>query len=626
MPWARLHGLRGYRDLAIEIPRDQVAATVNLTGSLLDQLGHYAEGGDDDHLALTRAPADGLSEAQAVRVRTSFALGNPAMIQSSDAYAALAASDRGDVAALRDRQVWSTLAWFGATALQDYPDLVGLRRKGRGFSEADKERMLAVQAEILSDLPARIAKIGSGPATLSVTPYDHPILPLVIDSRSARRCLPDLPEDIPVYRWPDDARSQLARSRDRVAALQGSPPRGLWPSEGAVSPEVVRLAAEAGYRWLASDDGVLRRSERSGGPGAGPWELGHGMVGFFRDHELSDRVGFVYSRMDPRRAVDDLLAGIGSRKGRVLIALDGENPWEAFDDAGAAFRAGLHRALRDRVACDNLDDAAEDAPVGRITHLHTGSWIGANLAVWFGHEDDRRAWAALAEARRAAEDAPADRRRAALEHLAVAAGSDWTWWYGDDFVTAHALEFDALFRDRVAAAWRALGRSPPDHLRRPLVTAQVDRVEPVALVSPSLDGSRSLGWGGAGRVVWPRGSSMASGGPPVVEALRYGFDAAGALWLQWVLGTPRRPQNWLVSCEDVEVRVSPSPGAQGASGGVAVAVGAQVVVARVTVAPGQGVDVQLVAVGPDRSDPVGPPAGPARIDVPADLGLAYWSV
>src|SRR5690606_32578983 len=91
---------------------------------------------------------------------------------------------------------------------------------------------------------------------------------------------------------------------------------------------------------------------------------------------------------------------------------------------------------------------------------------------------------------------------AARESLYAAEGSDWFWWFGDDFHTEFAAEFDALFRGHIAAAWRALGRTPPTTLLEPIkLPTSAPALHPVALLSPRLDGRclRYHDWLGAAR-------------------------------------------------------------------------------------------------------------------------------
>ncbi|MCA9570430.1 MAG: glycoside hydrolase, partial [Myxococcales bacterium] len=427
MPWTRLHGLRGYLDLLTTSVEHEVPWTVNIVPGLWDQLEHYANGGTDEHLELTRVPADALDAAQVAIVRRTFPCGHPRM-RSTPRYRALEARiEAGDplsVPELRDLQVLSTLVWCGAVARRD-PAISALFAKGEGFTEADKQALLEVQGRVLAGYPDLLAAFAGaeGPA-LSTTPLHHPILPLLIDlGFSARSVHTPPPTELAL---PAHARLHLERGRARMEGASGRTIRGCWPSEGAVCPELVPMLAEVGFRWVATDEGVLARSEREGA-GEGGWDLGHGVVGFFRDRALSDRVGFDYARHPAEDAVEDFFERAAS-DGVKVVALDGENPWEAFPDAGEAFLAGLVEGLRSEGI--TLDAAAERPVVGRVDRLHTGSWIGANLEIWAGHAEDHRAWALLADTVEAVGDAPE-----AVEPLLAAEGSDWFWWYGVDQTT-----------------------------------------------------------------------------------------------------------------------------------------------------------------------------------------------
>ncbi|MBX2797388.1 MAG: glycoside hydrolase [Myxococcales bacterium] len=608
MPWARLHALRGYRDLLIEAVTHELAMTVNVVPSLWDQLLYYAAGGGDRHLDLTRAPAASLSAVEAAEAVSTLPGGHPAMTQAWGSYAQLrrrlADGSSPSVQDLRDLQVWATLSWFGSTAHADFPQLGALCTQGRGFTEADKAAMLAVHDGILADLPDRLVALARATApALSTSPYFHPILPLLVDVSHARRCMPELPDEVR-FAWPEDALRQLVDARARVRELTGTAPVGLWPSEGSVSPEVVQLAGEAGFRWLLSDVGVLARSERTA-EGPGPHDLGHGMVGFFRDTELSDRIGFRYATADPDEAVADLLQGVAARdEPLVVVALDGENPWETFADAGRAFRHRLYDALRTGpVRPITFDEAAAQPPVGRITHLHTGSWIGADFRIWIGHPADRQAYHAMAATREALAEAPAEVQEAAMPHMLAAEGSDWNWWYGDDFHTEHEGAFDALFRAHLRAVWRALGRRPPQALAHPIGGAGAPvRVEPSGFLPVDWRNAGAwLPWVRAGRLrAW--GGSMATGS--AVLELRYGWErgaeGVGALWVR----VDTRGGGWAVAQPRTGVELRPVPG---------------------------GVVARIEGPGPVRlrlASPTGTqwPAEPVTLEAPIDAALRWWDV
>ncbi len=542
MPWTRLHGVRGYHDMLVETLARGTPWTINVVPVLLAQLDHYAAGGSDDHLDRTRCRAEDLDAADLLDLRASFVCGHRSMVEAHPAYARLAArlaaGDRFGPGDWRDLQVWSTLAWFGAAASAAFPVVGALRRKGHGFTEADKLAMLEAQTEILRGLPERVAALAHR-GQISVSPWHHPILPLLVDLHHARRCGQEIPDDLN-YRHPDDALRELLTARADLSRRSGVPVTGLWPSEGSVSPEVVELAARAGFRWLASDDGVLLRSDRNGDRWGGQ-DVGHGVVGFFRDHALSDEIGFHHARMPVTEAIASLVQGCQrrTRDGLVVLALDGENPWEAFPDAGAAYREALHAALTGPLHGVTLDDEAARPPVGRVARLHTGSWIDADFHVWAGDPADLAAWRAVAAVRQAVDVSP--QRDAALAALAPAFGSDWAWWLGPEHDTPFAAVFDALFRTHLAAACEAGGVEAPVDLSVPTEGVHaVSGSPPSGMLEPMTPGPACpAAWWAAGTLSLPTGGAM-SQGRRALAAVRIGVTVQGSPWICLIPAAPGR--------------------------------------------------------------------------------------
>lgn len=522
MPWTRLHALRGYRDLLVETLEGEVPWTLNVGAGLLEQLAAYAEGVDDEHLALTRRAVDTLTAAEVETVRATFPCGHPQM-RKTVAYERIerriGAGEPLTPQELLDLQVLSTLVWSGATLRRDEPSVRALLAKGSGFTEGDKHALLEVQDRTLKALPGLFRRVAeAGHATFTTTPLHHPILPLLLDLSVAGRSV-RVPPDVELA-LPEHVRLQLERGKAVAEGMLGVRVEGCWPSEGAVSPELVPFFAEAGFQWFVTDEGILERSRRTG-EGEGAWSVGDGVLAFFRDRALSDRIGFDYARLSVSEAMADF-EDRSQSDGVKVVALDGENPWEAFADAGKAFRARLIDHLHtDGVT---LAEAARRPPVGRVDHLHTGSWIGANLEIWAGSPEDHRAWALLAETVEAVGEHPG-----ATEALLAAEGSDWFWWYGPEFDTPFADVFDATFRNHLKAAWRGAGRVPPDVLDLPLVPTTRGCCPPARPLAP-LEGEP--GWLGAGTWQLPAGA-MARSTPVRVE---FGWDAAGAFWLRGPVG------------------------------------------------------------------------------------------
>ncbi len=563
LPWVRLHACSGYLDMARALEkRPGVRVTVNFVPSLIEQLEAMLAGAFDPLERIAMKPADSLDEDERRQVvARSFSVRWDKMIAPRHRYAELlslrgedgrpeavaAAARRFGAGELRDLQCLFLLAWLGWAARQDDPTIDALDEKGRDFDEGDKTMLLAaVRRAAAAVLPAWRGLAERGQVELASSPYYHPIIPLVIDTDTARRARPKdrLPQR---FARPEDAHEQVRLAALAHARVFGAPPAGMWPPEGSLSPEAVAVYGEHGIGWLAGDEETLHRSlTQSGedwrGPGAARshvWR--HGKVGLvFRDRELSDRIGFRYADVPAEAAADDLISAArasGAGGGVCGIFLDGENAWEAYPRRGAAFLDALYARLESEAAAGHLrsrtiGDAVRDRGEGRpLGHLHSGSWIDADFHIWIGDPVKNRAWTLLGHARERLATIERDRgsnagTAEARRLLLCAEGSDWFWWFGEPFSSAEDPVFDELFRAHLAAAYRALGEIPPATLAEPVGQGlgAVRAGAPSAFVSPNMDGRRSFyEWLGAARLELPAGQVMA-GGAPVVSAVLIGFD------------------------------------------------------------------------------------------------------
>jgi alpha-amylase/alpha-mannosidase (GH57 family) len=525
LPWVRMHALKDYRgmvDVLHEYPR--VRATINVVPSLTDQLLDYAAGRTDDRLRQVRdtLASDLSADDRAFLLSHGFHAPHHRMIAPYPRYAELRArreeGESWSLDDLRDLQVWHTLAWMDPDWLLRDPRLQALCARGARFTEDDKATLASVERDLVqSTVPAFRAAAAAGQLELSTSPYYHPILPLLCDTDAHRAVHPDSPRPDEPFRWPRDARVQVARAVAAHTSMFGARPSGLWPSEGSVSDEVVRMAAAEGFLWMASDEHVLARSlgepltrDHDGRPERAaqlyrPWcvpACGAPIRLVFRDQVLSDRIGFVYQAWSADHAADDLLARIrdaGERYGAqggqgdplIAIVLDGENAWEHYADGGRPFLRAFYERLQgvEDIAAVTMSEAvASPGPVHALRHLVPGSWIHADFSVWAGHEEDRRAWSALARARWCWERQSAlvstEASERAYESLLAAEGSDWFWWYGDDHSSSLDAVFDGLFRTHLRRVYEALGVPVPSELASPLG----------ALSGAGGDGAMSRGW------------------------------------------------------------------------------------------------------------------------------------
>jgi alpha-amylase/alpha-mannosidase (GH57 family) len=568
LPWVRLHATRAYTDMAAALePWTRVRVVANWAPSLLLQLESYASGRTvDKDEELARRPADSLSgEDRAHVLKNAFSIDWERWVKPVPRYAELLAKrgtdlKRIDLARAQERftpqeihdlQVHFILGWMGFAARREHRMVEELVRKERGYSHREKIELLDLSRLIASGVVPRFRKLAErGIVEITCSPLYHPILPLLVDSDSARRAMPDVALP-PRFRHPEDAREQVKRGLDRAALVFGARPVGMWPSEGAVSPEVLEILGGSGVRWCATDQGNLERSELESRPAGAlhlhPWKCGD-VAMFFRDREASDAIGFRYARSDPKAAVGELcgrIAGAGDAA-CVTIALDGENAWEHYPQSGEAFLRELYGRLDAAGPVETVlprDEIAERPPHRRILRLHSGSWIDANYRIWLGQQEDNNAWTLLGLARDAWDKstAPAEQKEKAYQALLAAEGSDWFWWYGDDFTTENAPEFDSLFRRHVGEVFRHLGIAPPERLGRPIIAPYKDAaqaravvVQPRRLIEPVVDGFSPayFEWSGAGTYD-PGGEASASmyQGKGTFVRLWFGFSRR-ALYLR----------------------------------------------------------------------------------------------
>ncbi|HET7214079.1 MAG TPA: glycoside hydrolase family 57 protein, partial [Terriglobia bacterium] len=512
MPWVRLHALKDYYGMVAmlkEFPEFHV--TFNLVPSLVSQLQEYARDEvREQAFDLAFKPADQLSSVERENlVAFSFQMNLkhqvdrfPRMRELYDRFHSGSPADVARFWTVRDFldvQVLSQLAWFDEIYLASDEAVRSLVRKQRGYTEEDKRLVRKKEIEIFNvTLEEYRSASERGQVELSTSPFYHPILPLLCDSNIAAESHPGVCLPRRAYRHPEDALEQLNAAVRLHEEVFGRRPAGLWPSEGSVSDEVLRLAAQAGFAWTATDEGVLGRSlpatfnRHADGALEGARELyrpyrfnsdGRQISIFFRDHYLSDLIGFVYANMPAQAAAHHLhqrihtaarSAGDGPKV--ISIILDGENAWEYFPNNGREFLKCFYKKVVEDpdLKAVTAREAMELCEQGSLSHVVPGSWINSNFDVWIGAEEDNRAWDLLAEARdffqenQGRANVSGTNRERAQREVWISEGSDWCWWYGPEHSSGHDEEFDRLYRTHLSNVYRLLGESPPDNLANPI--------------------------------------------------------------------------------------------------------------------------------------------------------------
>jgi len=561
LPWVALHASKDYVDMALHLKRHPgVRATFNFVPSLLDQLDDFAGGGPETLFELLARPVEELIGAERIELLSRCLLGPSHAFERMPEYRRLVERVRRSLAGgggetlgeddVLKLEIGFLLAWIDPTLL-DEPEAAAAGANDSSTTATDlvarRDGLIALHRRLSGRVvPEYAALARSGQIELSASPYYHPILPLIIGTTAARRARPDLPLPITPFAAPEDAEYQVRRALDRHAGAFGMPPLGMWPAEGSVSPEAAEMFAQCGVRWIASDEGILWNSlapgERRRELLYRPWRFdtpSGSVVLFFRDHELSDRIGFVYQHWAADQAAADFVERLrrigrehsGAGTPLVAVILDGENCWENYAEDGGPFLESLYRALESAPDIRTVTPrmVLEERPdLGLLPRLHSGSWIDADFRLWIGHPEKNSAWELLARTRR--DLASAGDRAAhpeAWESLGRAEGSDWFWWFGDDHFTSDKALFDRLFREHLQATYELRGRPVPTSLMVPVANpvAGKDGGEPLGLIQPRIDGvsSEFYEWHGAVRLGANGGGSMHRG-PAIAREVWFGFD------------------------------------------------------------------------------------------------------
>lgn len=525
LPWTYLHAIKDYSDMAFHLEANPKArVTFNFVPILIEQLEDYTmqfrQNKIRDPLLALLAEEDlsGISNEQCrLIVESCFKSHHEKMLSPFPHYQRLhqlyklVDTINGhdslhylDVQYKADLLVWYHLAWCGESLRRNNLTVQALMNKGVLFTFEERLALFKVVGETVAALiPRYKALMDSKQVEISTTPYYHPILPLLLDFKSTLDAMPDAPlPDNPQYKG--GYRRAVAHVESANAyhkAHFGKESRGMWPAEGAVSHAALSLMAENGVEWAATGQAVLANSLRKSHLSAEdkhaylyqPYRVTNGkhdILCFFRDDNLSDKIGFEYSGMFARDAVNDFVQSLeqihqsnpGQGAQVVSVILDGENAWEYYPYNGYHFISELYEALVnhpdiemttfsdivDFYKSENAEKAGLSAPI--LPQVAAGSWVYGTFSTWIGSQDKNLAWDLLCEAKKVYDKVVADGRLdanqlEACEHqLAICEGSDWFWWFGDYNSSDSVASFDLLYRRNLINLYVLLGQPVPEAL------------------------------------------------------------------------------------------------------------------------------------------------------------------
>jgi alpha-amylase/alpha-mannosidase (GH57 family) len=519
MPWVRLHAIKDYLDMAVLLEKfPNISQTFNMVPSLIEQIQDYANRDAEDlYLRLSSIPVENLSLIQKGKIlELFFDLNWEKMISKFPRYLEILKKRESlrkvfdddyekiakefDDQEILDLTVLFNLAWFDYIWQNYESDLIYIINKGENFSYQDRDIVLNKQFKVIEKIiPEYIKLEKQGKIEITTSPYYHPILPLLCNSDSAQVAREDLTLPSHKYSYSIDATNQLKKGIKKHNDVFGKLPKGLWPSEQSVSPEMASLIPQE-INWMVSDEGILFNSlnyfpSRDSNRILNEPEIlyqpylyqaeGRNITMVFRDIYLSDAIGFMYSKMNYLDAARDFYSTLKEIQNRlsddkpylITIALDGENCWEHYDNDGYDFLNALYTLISQDSSLNMTtvsNHLEKHPPQVNIDNLFSGSWIRSDFTTWIGDPVKNDAWDCLYEARKKLseyqQNNPQDVQLVsqAWEEIYIAEGSDWFWWYGDGNSSSHDDLFDMKFRTHIKNVYKLIGLKAPDNLNNSL--------------------------------------------------------------------------------------------------------------------------------------------------------------
>ncbi len=521
MPWVRLHGVKDYFPMAALVENfDSIKVTFNLVPSLVEQINDYVQNDASDvFLDLTLKKASSLSFDEKVEILNNFFKVNfNRFIEPNARYSELLIKKGIKPASgstlkkvvknfsnqdFLDLQVIFNLSWFHSISIEDDINLKDMVEKKKSYTEEDKEYIVVKQKEILEQiLPLYQRLKDKGRIEITTTPYYHPILPLLCDTSIARVSSPGIELPRKKFTHPEDAEWQIKEAIKYHSSQFGSPPRGMWPSEGSISDEVLDIMIKKGVDWIATDEDILLNSlslydKRYKGMELFDRRIIYRPYNFkrdsrhitmvFRDKNLSDMISFSYNSWGQSEAAWDLIGHFkrtadnlrrDTDRALITIVMDGENAWEYYEDNGRKFFETLYFNLdkQDDIGSTTVSEFLElEPPKKMLSNVFPGSWINYNFQIWIGEEQDNLSWEYLDRTRRDLikftrqfhkdEKEDGSKIKDAWRELYIAEGSDWNWWYGGKAHSGKENPFDKLYRTHLKNIYKLLKKPIPDFLK-----------------------------------------------------------------------------------------------------------------------------------------------------------------
>lgn len=556
MPWARLHAIKDYLDMLIILDKfPKIKLNFSLSPDLIDAIEDYANNdGHDIHSKLTITPINQLTNDDKLYILNYFFEANyENLISKNPRYNELyhkrfgceeISIDDFSNQEYADIMALFNLVWFDPIWINVYPELKSLIKKGKNYTIADRIKIIDLNRKIIKQIiPAYKKYQDEGRIEIITSPYNHPILPILIDQDDLK--IPSLKYPMPDCKtdFSDDAKEQILLGIQKTKEVFGITPKGFWPSEHFISQKTLDMLTSLGIEWVVTDESVLSNSidkhfvRDFRGCYEDPYEVcslysykaqNKKINMLFRNSVIANLIGFEYAHRDSVLSANDLFDRIKTiydklkkspdDKHILTIAMDGENSWDAYPNDGEVFLERIYNLINDD---SNLETVLVSDYIKKnkkteknIKKITTGSWFNQEFQLWIAEPTKNLAWQYLAKTREDVYNAIKTKKltkkqiAAAKSEIYIAEGSDWFWWYGEPNNSDQDNIFDFLFREHLKNVYRIIQMPIPENLDMPLISYMGKPLRnPKKQIKPNINGfiKNNKEWLSAGCIDVPTG-------------------------------------------------------------------------------------------------------------------------
>lgn len=511
MPWSRLYAVKDYLSTILIAEKFRnIKINLNISPTLIDDFEKYGEKNFHDiYSRLTLKDENSFTDDEKKFILDNFFDVNfEKMILPNKNYLLLAQKlqknpdinefSRQEYA---DLTALFNLVWINPLHYKQYPEIKKLLAKGKNYTLEDREKIIQIQRNIIKRIIPEMKKLlKSGRLELTVSPYYHPVIPVLLDINDV---IAGNKENLPlISNMKNTAKKQITSAFSKFYEVFNEIPKSIWLPELAISDKTVKLLAELGIKQVVADESCFINSAKEiltrdfNGNYENPYPIlktynyktQNGDIRLiFRDALFPYIINYEYPQINARNSANDFYDRIKIIQSKIqnspdethllTLAMDGENYRDNYDDYGNSFLEKIYKYIASDNSLETVllsNYTQKDNHIKPLERIKAGNSTSADFKSWVDEPAKNKAWEYLQKTYEdfeafAQENPQSDLLENAYREILIAQASDWFWWYGEPNHSPHENIYDFMFRSHLKNVYELLNLEIPNFLDNPIV-------------------------------------------------------------------------------------------------------------------------------------------------------------